>query len=100
MTPPAGIQAAPPAGPQTGQRAGAQTGQATGTQPTPPLLSERERQYLILIAEGNSVSRTARALHIDQTEFEVIEAGILEKLQASNRFQAVAKAIILGILHN
>lgn len=99
--PPAASRTEPPAG-SAGSPAGSMAGSAStaGSQRAPPLLDERERQCLILIAEGHSVSRTARALDMDEAQFEGFEAGILEKLKATNRFQAVAKAILLGILQN
>jgi DNA-binding transcriptional MerR regulator len=68
--------------------------------PVSPILTEVERQCLSLMAEGYSPPRLARTLHIEFDDLRRIEADIMEKFQATNRFQAVAKAVLLGVVLN
>ncbi|MFB9947246.1 MerR family transcriptional regulator [Rhizobium puerariae] len=63
-------------------------------------LTDRERQCLALMTEGYSAPRIARALNLEFDELLRTENGIIGKLQATNRFQAVAKAMLLGIVPN
>jgi DNA-binding transcriptional MerR regulator len=62
-------------------------------------LTEQERRCLALMAEGLSTPRLARALDMNDDEAKSIEIAIMQKLGASNRFQAIAKAVLLGIVH-
>jgi DNA-binding CsgD family transcriptional regulator len=62
-------------------------------------LSEQERRCLALMAEGLSTQRLARALDLGDDEAKSIETAIIAKLSANNRFQAIAKAVLLGIVH-
>lgn len=71
-----------------------------GQNPASPALTEMERQCLSLMAEGYSPPRLARTLHIEFDDLRRIEADIIEKFQATNRFQAVAKAVLLGVVLN
>lgn len=61
-------------------------------------LTEQERQCLKLMAEGFSTQRIARALELTHEETVALEAEIIRKFRANNRFQAVAKAVLLGIV--
>lgn len=63
-----------------------------------PELSEAERNCLQLMAEGYTTIRIARALELKVSEVEDIEQQIVGKVGAQNRFQAVAKAVLLGIV--
>ncbi len=63
-----------------------------------PELSESERSCLQLMAEGYTTIRIARTLEMKVSEVEVIEQQIVGKVGAQNRFQAVAKAVLLGIV--
>jgi DNA-binding transcriptional MerR regulator len=63
-------------------------------------LTEPERQCLALMAEGYSAPRLARALDLTSEDLAVIENAIIRKFGATNRFQAVAKALLLGIVLN
>lgn len=65
-----------------------------------PTLSDEERQCLTLMAEGYSAPRLARALNLEFEALRDMEDGIIRKFQATNRFQAVAKAMLLGIVLN
>jgi DNA-binding transcriptional MerR regulator len=64
----------------------------------PAGLSDRERRCLSLMAEGFSTQRIARALDLKHDEAQALEAAIILKFRANNRFQAIAKAVMLGIV--
>jgi DNA-binding transcriptional MerR regulator len=61
-------------------------------------LTPQERRCLELMAEGYSTQRIARALDLKHDETRDLEAGIILKFRANNRFQAIAKAVLLGIV--
>lgn len=61
-------------------------------------LSELERRCLELIAEGYTPTRIARTLDMAGEEITAMEAAIIRKFDASNRFQAVAKAVLSGLI--
>lgn len=61
-------------------------------------LSELEIQCLELMAEGLTPVKLARALAMDLRDAQVLESTIIQKFNAHNRFQAVAKAVLLGII--
>lgn len=61
-------------------------------------LADDERRCLELMAEGYSPARLARAMDLPPERIIELEAGIIAKFQAGNRFQAVAKAVLLGIV--
>lgn len=61
-------------------------------------LTELERRCIALMAEGYSPMRLARALDLKNEELVALEEGIIRKFGANNRFQAVAKAVLLGIV--
>lgn len=61
-------------------------------------LTSDEKRCLELMAEGYTPLRLARALSMTSTEVADLEADIIGKLEAHNRFQAVAKAVLLGIV--
>ncbi|MBV2183595.1 MAG: MerR family transcriptional regulator [Rhizobium sp.] len=61
-------------------------------------LTEPERRCLELMAEGYAPLRVARALGLTGSEMTVLEENIITKLEANNRFQAVAKAVLLGMV--
>ncbi len=64
----------------------------------PSSLTDQERQCLALMAEGYSTPRIARALDLKHEEARALEADIILKFHANNRFQAIAKAVLLGIV--
>lgn len=63
-----------------------------------PAVSDLERRCLILMTEGYSGRDLAERLGIEVTALTGIEDALMEKLGASNRFQAAAKAVMIGIL--
>ncbi|MDH4441628.1 MAG: MerR family transcriptional regulator [Rhizobium sp.] len=63
-----------------------------------PELTDEERNCLQLMAEGYTTIRIARTLEMKVSEVEEIELRIVGKVGAQNRFQAVAKAVLLGIV--
>ncbi|MCO6185720.1 MerR family transcriptional regulator [Rhizobium sp. L1K21] len=62
------------------------------------VLTKLELQCISLIAEGYSSTRLTHAMEKTPAEIAALEAGIISKLGTNNRFQAVAKAIMLGIV--
>ncbi|MGL4197400.1 MAG: MerR family transcriptional regulator [Allorhizobium sp.] len=75
------------------------TPRSTASQKGPPL-TDLEARCLQLMAEGYTPIRIARTLELKADEVSSVEAGIVEKLSAQNRFQAVAKAVLLGMVAN
>ena len=63
-----------------------------------PLLSERERQTLVLIAEGKSAPDIGRVLHLSTATVKTHLQHIYEKLGVSERAAAVAEAMRRGLL--
>jgi DNA-binding transcriptional MerR regulator len=63
-----------------------------------PFLSEAEFACLKLMAEGHTPTRIANALKRSLDDILSTEANIVRKFGSSNRFQAVAKAVLLGLL--
>ncbi len=61
-------------------------------------LSQAEQLCLEMMAEGLTPARLASRLAISPEEANALETGIIQKFNAHNRFQAVAKAVLLGIL--
>lgn len=70
--------------------------------PSPPLtrLSDMEKRCLGLMTEGYKGGSLALALGICSGELQKLEASIITKLDAGNRYQAAAKAILSGMLPN
>lgn len=67
-------------------------------EPKVPFLSEFEFECLKLMAEGYTPVRIANALKRPMEDIMTTETGIIRKFGSSNRFQAVAKAVLLGLL--
>jgi DNA-binding transcriptional MerR regulator len=61
-------------------------------------LSDAERECLELMAEGYTLTRLSRAMQISPEKVQELEVSIIRKFDANNRFQAVAKAVLLGIV--
>ncbi|WHA42202.1 MerR family transcriptional regulator [Agrobacterium larrymoorei] len=61
-------------------------------------LTEQERTCLELMAEGYAAVRLTRTLGISSNELQSLEDSLLQKFSANNRFQAVAKATVMGVL--
>lgn len=58
----------------------------------------RELHCLSLMSEGYAPARLSRALGLNLMEIAELENSIIRKFGANNRFQAVAKAVLLGII--
>lgn len=61
-------------------------------------MNEEELKLLELIANGNSVQEIAEMLYLSERSVKRRTQGIIEKLGATNRTQAVAEAFKLGLL--
>ncbi len=61
-------------------------------------LTVQERRCLELMAEGYAPVRLARTLEVTPEELQKLEACVMDKVSASNRFQAVAKAYMMGVI--
>jgi DNA-binding NarL/FixJ family response regulator len=61
-------------------------------------LTRRENEILQLLAEGLSVAKVADRLFISQSTAKTHMSKLYEKLDASNRTQAVMAAVRLGLL--
>ncbi len=64
----------------------------------PAHLTSVELRCLELMTEGYPTSRIARALDMEPGEVQVMEKTIIGKFNGNNRFQAIAKAVMLGIV--
>jgi DNA-binding transcriptional MerR regulator len=71
-----------------------------GTEQRGPELDDMETRCLQLMAEGYTSIRIARTLELKADEVVALEVSIAGKLGAQNRFQAVAKAVLLGMVAN
>ncbi|WP_281431853.1 MerR family transcriptional regulator [Rhizobium setariae] len=63
-----------------------------------PFLSDFEFHCLKLMAEGNTPARIAHTTNKPLEDILTIEATIIRKFGSSNRFQTVAKAVLLGMI--
>ena len=63
-----------------------------------PLLSEREREVLGLIASGRSGPEICRQLHLSKSTVKTHTAHLFEKLHVTDRAAAVAVAMRRGLL--
>ena len=63
-----------------------------------PVLSPREREVLVLIAEGLSAPDIARRLHVSPATVKTHLQSLYEKLGVSDRAAAVASAMRTGLL--
>ncbi|MDO6963424.1 MerR family transcriptional regulator [Rhizobium alvei] len=63
-----------------------------------PFLTEFENTCLALMAEGYTPVRIAAATRRNIDEILDVEASVIRKFGSSNRFQAVAKAVLLGLV--
>jgi DNA-binding NarL/FixJ family response regulator len=66
--------------------------------PAGPALSPRETEVLHLLADGLSASQIGRRLFISESTIKTHIGKIYDKLGATNRAQAVMKAVRLGIV--
>lgn len=61
-------------------------------------LSDREMEVLECLAEGKTTSQISSALFISDNTVKTHVRHILEKLEASNRAEAVSKAMQIGLI--
>jgi DNA-binding transcriptional MerR regulator len=61
-------------------------------------LSPIEAECLGFMAEGYPATRIAALMDMDLTAALTLESGIIRKFEAHNRFQAVAKAVLAGMI--
>lgn len=64
----------------------------------PSALTTEERRYLTFMAQGQSTAKIARGLNIRIEMAQGLEASIVAKFGTDSRFQAIAKAVLLGII--
>jgi DNA-binding NarL/FixJ family response regulator len=64
----------------------------------PVSLSPRERDVLVQLAQGATTAEIAEALFLSPSTVKTHVGHILEKLDASNRAEAVGRAAALGLL--
>jgi DNA-binding transcriptional MerR regulator len=78
---------------------GAPAGEETNDNETrPPFLSEFEFECLGLMSEGYTPIRIGNTTGRSIDDILTTEAGIIRKFGSTNRFQAVAKAVLLGMI--
>ena len=75
-------------------RALARQSEITNQQP----LSDRELEVLDCLASGQTTSQIGSRLYISENTVKTHVRHILEKMEASNRTEAVSKAIQLGLI--
>ena len=74
-------------------------GDANQKTPTGPIhLSPIETQCLGFMAEGYPANRIANLMDMDMTAVLTLESDIIRKFNGHNRFQAVAKAVLMGLV--
>lgn len=73
-------------------------GQDSGQREPQVHLSPIETRCIALMAEGYQASRIATLMDMDLTAVLTLEASIIRKFAAVNRFQAIAKAVLSGAI--
>jgi DNA-binding NarL/FixJ family response regulator len=68
------------------------------TQEQVPLLSDRELEVLNCLASGQTTQQISSSLFISENTVKTHIRHILEKLEASNRTEAVSKAMQMGLI--
>lgn len=63
-----------------------------------PFLTERERTCLVWVAEGKTAHDIAAILAISEATVVFHLKNSIQKLNATNRSQAIAKAVLLGLI--
>ena len=65
---------------------------------SPPLLTAREHEVLVLLSTGSTIALIAKQLFLSESTAKGHASKLYAKLQATNRSQAVVEAIRLGLL--
>lgn len=65
---------------------------------TENMLSSREMEVLVCLAQGKTTAQIAKDLFISENTVKTHVRHILEKLEASNRAEAVSKATQMGLI--
>jgi DNA-binding NarL/FixJ family response regulator len=76
----------------------AQAMRRRAAQPQTPLLSTREFQVLELLRDGCSIPQVGNRLHLSLSTAKTYVARLYDKLDATNRTEAVTRALRLGLL--
>lgn len=66
--------------------------------PAGPQISPRERDVLVLLAEGHPIAQIARKLFISESTTKTHISKLYDKLGAANRAQALMTALRLGLI--
>ena len=69
------------------------------TEPANDVLSSREREVLACLAQGRSNREIATALSVTLATVKSHLVRIYAKLEASNRNEAINRAVVLGLLN-
>jgi DNA-binding NarL/FixJ family response regulator len=67
-------------------------------EPTGPQLSPREKEVLVLLADGLGVAQISKRLYISESTTKTHISKLYEKLGAGNRAQALMSALRLGLI--
>jgi len=70
-----------------------------GSEPEAGQLTDREREVLILVAEGYTNQQIANTLHISPKTVDVHRVNIMTKLDLHNRTDLIKYAIRKGLIH-
>jgi len=84
--------------PQVFAAAGLAAAMRRRNSPDRPQLTPRQREVLVLLKDGLSVSQVAKRLYMSESTVKTHVAKMYEKLGATNRAQALMAAIKLGLL--
>jgi DNA-binding NarL/FixJ family response regulator len=69
-----------------------------GTSDAPPVLTSREREIVRLVGAGRSNAEIAAALFVSSATVKTHLAHIYDKLGARSRYDALGRAVALGLL--
>jgi DNA-binding NarL/FixJ family response regulator len=67
-------------------------------EPSPPTLTQREQEILLLIAKGVSNAEAAKLLHLSKATIRTHLEHIYRKLDVANRVEAVTEGLRKGII--
>jgi len=84
--------------PQVFAAAGLAAAMRRRNSPDRPQLTPRQREVLVLLRDGLSVSQVAKRLYMSESTVKTHVAKMYEKLGATNRAQALMAALKLGLL--